>query len=666
VLNKVYQNNGDLHFNDIGKRWGFTQASFSNGAAYADLDNDGDLDLVVNNVNQPAFIYKNNSREINHNNYIAVSLQGTEQNKFAIGSKIKLYVNGEVLSREIIPSRGFQSSIDYKTIIGLGKTKNIDSVIIQWPDLSYSKHIHPAINKQYSFKEAEEKKYPLQPLQPEVKNVLFTSLPSPFDRHVDDDYVDFYQERNIPRMLSREGPKAAVGDVNGDALEDVVIGGTVGHPAQVYLQKSNGGFEKKEQKSFSQFTDFEDVAVLLFDADKDGDSDLLICPGGNSYPVGSRQLQLRLFKNDGKGNFSLDANAFSQTGMNIAVAIADDFNGDGYEDLFIGARNYPQMYGADPESFLFLNDGKGHFTDVTAKNPQIKNIGMVTSAVFADVVGDKRKELVIAGEWMSPKVFTYQKDHFEEVKTNLSDLYGWWQTITAADVNGDGREDLLLGNIGENFYLRPDKEHPVKLWVSDFDNNGIVDKVLTYSIDGKDKPVFLKHDLEDAMPFLKKKNLKHGEYATKSIEEIIPPEALAKAEIKEFNYDASVLAINKGNGKFGIEKLPPMVQLSSVNAIHCMDINHDGFIDLVLGGNLFNFQPQLEQLDGDMGEVLINNGKGSFYCMDASQTGLNLKGQLRDIAEIHSKNKTFLLFLQNDERPLLYEFNKNKNQIRSY
>ncbi len=656
VLNKVYRNKGDLSFKDIGLSWGFNQASFSNGAAYGDLDNDGDMDIVVNNVNQPAFVYRNNSRELNQNNYIGISLAGTDKNKFAVGSKIKIYEGDQVLNREVIPSRGFQSSMDYKIVVGLGKAKQIDSMIVKWPDLSYSKYIHPAINKVYKLKESEEKKYPVPALKiPVETNTMFTQVKNNFEKHTEDDYVDFFYERNIPRMLSREGPKAAVGDVNGDGLEDVFIGGTAGHPGQLYLQKEDGQFIKKDEKALDQFVDFEDIAVLLFDCDKDGDLDLLICPGGNNVPVNSRQLQLRLFKNDGKGNFELDPNAFPVNNANISVAAAYDFDNDGDLDLFVGGRSVPSEYGLDPSSYLFVNDGSGHFADIAKnKNPDIADIGMVTGATWTDVTGDAQKELIIVGEWMAPRIFSFDKDHFKEIKTNINDLFGWWQTITTADINNDGKTDLVLGNIGENFYLRPDSTHPVKLWVNDFDQNGIIDKILTYTVDGKDKPVFLKHDLEDAMPFLKKNNLKHAEYATKSVQELIPAEALNKALVKQFDHSSSCIAINKGDGQFIVEKLPPMIQLSSVNAIHCMDINNDGKVDIISGGNQFDFIPQLERLDASMGDALLNTGDGNFKWMEPNRTGLNLSGQLRDIEEIHIRGEDYLLFLQNDEYPVLY------------
>jgi len=669
VLNKVYQNQGNLSFKDIGTTWGFTEPSFSNGAAYGDLDNDGDLDVVVNNVNQPAFIYKNNSREQNQNNFIAVALQGTDKNKFAVGSKVKIYEGNQVLSREVMPSRGFQSSMDYKIVIGLGKDKQIDSMIVQWPDLSYSKYIHPNINKVYKLNENDEKKFPLPPLngavetRPMLSEVKDNPIAIGFEKHSEDDYVDFFYERNIPRMLSREGPKAAVGDVNGDGLDDVFIGGTSGHPGQLYLQMKDGRFIKRDEKVFDQFIDFEDVAVLFFDCDKDGDLDLLICPGGNNVPDNSRQLQFRLFKNDGKGNFELDPNAFPVNNANISVAAAYDFDDDGDLDLFIGGRSVPHEYGLNPSTYLFVNDGNGHFTDIAkTKNPDIANIGMVTGAAWADITGSAQKELIIVGEWMTPLIFSFERDRFTEIKTNLDHLYGWWQTVSVADINGDGKEDLLLGNIGENFYLRPDSSHPVKLWVSDFDQNGINDKILTYTVDGKDKPVFLKHDLEDAMPFLKKNNLKHADYATKSVQELVPPEALNKATVKQFDYSPSCVAINKGKGQFVIEKLPPMTQLSSINAIYCMDINNDGKVDVVSGGNQFDFIPQLERLDASMGDVLLNNGSGNFMWIEPGRTGLHLRGQLRDIKEIHGHGKNYLLFLQNDEFPVLYQL---KDKIKN-
>jgi len=661
VKNKIYRNNGNLCFTDVGDRWGFAQPSFSNGAAYGDLDNDGDLDIIINNVNQPAFIYRNNSREINHNNYVGISLRGSDKNRFSVGSTIKIFENGQIHTREVIPSRGFQSSIDYKVIIGLGVVTKIDSMIVQWPDLSYSKYEQLPLNKVYEIKESEAVKYKLQTIGSKRTETVLSKIPSNFEKHSEDDYVDFYYDRQAPTMLSREGPKAAVGDTNGDGLDDVFIGGTAGHPGQLYLQTENGEFIKKEEVSFRQFIDFEDVAVLLFDCDKDGDLDLLVCPGGNNVPATSRQLQFRLFKNDGKGNFELDAGAFPVNDSNIGVACAYDFDGDDDIDLFIGGRSVPNQYGLNPSSYLFINDGTGHFTDMAkTKNPEIFHIGMVTGAAWANISGNARKELVVVGEWMTPRVFSFQNDHFIEMKTNLDSLYGWWQTLNIADIEGDGKEDLLLGNIGENFYLRPDRDKPVKLWLGDFDQNGVADKILSYSVDGKDKPVFLKHDLEDGMPFLKKRNLKHAEYASKSVQDLIPADMLNKVAVKQFNYSSSCIAFNKGNGRFSIDKMPVLTQFSSVNAIHSIDINGDGHKDIVTGGNQFGFRPQLERLDASLGNILINDGKGNLQSLPADQTGIEWGGQVRDIAAIHGRNKTYLLVLQNDETPLLYKLNKTQ------
>jgi enediyne biosynthesis protein E4 len=663
--NKVYHNNGDLKFTDVGETWGFTESSFSNGAAYGDLDNDGDLDLIVSNENQPAFVYKNNSRELNHNNYVAITLKGKGKNQFAVGSQVKLYVGTEILSREMVPSRGFQSSVDYKIIIGLGKIASIDSITVVWPDRSFSKLEKPAINQTHIIEEPATKKIVPDPVK-ENQPTFFTKLESKFDKHEENDVVDFYSERNIPRLLSREGPKATVGDVNGDGLEDVFIGGTPGHPGQLYIQtpegrpaSQTGRFVKKEEKEFQRFADFEDVAVLLFDCDHDGDPDLLLCPGGNNASPGSRELQLRLFKNDGKGNFLLDASAFPNVGTNVSVAIANDFNGDGYPDLFIGSRSYPELYGVTPESFLFVNDGSGHFRDVAKTQGRgLADIGMVCGAVWADVVGNSQKELIVVGEWMAPKIFSFDGNHFEEVKTNLDNMFGWWQTVSSADVNGDGKIDLILGNIGENFYLQPDDKRPVKLWINDYDQNNSVEKIMTYTVDGKDVPVFLKKDMEDQLPSIKKANLKNEAYARKSIQELFPEDLLSKSIVKKFNYSSSCIAINNGNGNFTIQKLPVMSQLSCINVIRCLDVNGDGRVDLVTGGNQFGFLPQFERLDASLGDVLVNTGKGEFVWQEASKTGLALRGEQRDIAEIKTNNDDCLLFLQNNEFPVLYKLNK--------
>ncbi len=657
--NKVYRNDKNLKFTDIGSEWGLAQPTFSTGAAYGDLDNDGDLDLVVCNQNQPVFIYKNQSREINKNNFIGFSLVQPGKNSFAIGAKVQLFAGAQIFTQELVPSRGFQSSVDYKLIFGLGTNQKIDSAIITWPDRSTSKLLLPLINKLHKLDKNQLQSLPESIVTEKAIEPIFTQVATMFEKHQENEYVDFYNERNIPRVFSREGPKAATADVNGDGLTDIYIGGAQGKVGQLYLQTPSGAFVKKDEKAFNPFFEFEDVAVVFIDYNKDGDMDLLVCPGGNNHPVNSRELQLRLFDNDGKGNFTLNSSAFPNMNMNISVAIANDFNNDGFPDLFIGGRSSPGVYGKDPQSYLFVNDTKGHFNDIAqAKNIDISYIGMVTSACWENVAGDTAKELIIVGEWMAPRIFSFNKDHFEEVKTNISDYYGWWQSLAVADVNNDGKQDLILGNIGENFYLNPNVNSPAKLWLNDYDKNGDVDKILSYSINGKDMPVFLKHDIQDQLPFLKKQNLKHSEYATKTIQDLFTKEMISTSIIKKFNYAPSCVAINEGNGNFKIQPLPVMSQLSCINAIKPMDVNADGFTDLVTGGNQFGFLPQFEKLDASFGDVLLNNGKGSFVWQQNKNTGFNMRGEVRDIASIKNLKGTYLLFLQNGDYPLLYRLNK--------
>jgi hypothetical protein len=653
IPNKMYKNNGNLHFTDIGKDWGLAQPSHSNGAVYSDLDNDGDLDLVVSNVNAPAFVYKNNSNKNKQHHYVSIELRGDTANLFAIGSKIQLYTAGQVLSREVIPSRGFQSSVDYRQTIGTGKFTHIDSVIIRWPDRSESKYENLQTDSAYHFKKPAQK-IPFRQKIETGTSSFFKAATSFFQQHTEDDYIDFYYERNLPALLSREGPKAAVADVNGDGMTDVYIGGAAKQAGQLYLQSAGEKFVPSRQAVFDRFADFEDVAVLFFDCDNDGDQDLFVGSGGNNLQADISTLQHRLYKNDGKGNFSIDTEAFPENRMNIAVAAAHDVNGDGFTDLFVASRSIPGRYGADPVHYLFINDGKGHFKNTAQNNTAIAAAGMITGAVWADVVGDAQKELVVVGEYMPPKIFTLTATGITEVSTNLVTIMGWWQSVAVADMDGDGKQDLVLGNVGENFYLRPSVDSPVRVWLNDFDNNGSFDNILTRTVAGKDMPVFMKREMVDQFPILKKQNLRNDAYAAKTIQELFGPDIMSKSRQKQFNYTSTCIAFNDGNGNFTLQKLPAFTQFSSVNAILPTDMNGDGKLDLLLGGNLFTFPPQFCSLDASYGNILLNEGKRNFSVVAQRQAGIEWRGQVKDIKTISVKTGNLLLVLQNNEVPLLY------------
>ncbi len=660
LQNRVFRNTGHLKFEDVGNKWGFVQTSFSNGAAYGDLDNDGDLDLVVNNENQPAFVYKNNSIEKNKNNYIAFSLKGSEKNTFAIGAKVNVFIKNQILSREINPTKGFQSSQDYKVIIGIGKETKIDSVQIIWPNRVISTLKTCSINKVNTIAQPTTN-YPI--FHPPVSSFhpLLKIATSNFDKHEEDDFVELYSERNIPQMLSKEGPKATVGDVNGDGLQDVYICGSNNKGGQLYLQNKDGSFSKKINKAFLDDAGIEGTACLFFDCDGDGDLDLIVGAGGDNKLPNNNLLLNRLYKNDGKGNFTVVPNAFPNTNANTSVIVPFDFDNDGYVDLFIGSRNLPYRYGTAPPNFIFKNDGKGNFTDVTNKiGKNLSNIGMVTDAIWADVEGNGKSQLILVGDYMYPHIFSYSNNTFEEVTTNLSNLFGWWKTIKVADLNGDGKNDLIIGNIGENFYLHPTPQTPVKLWLNDYDANGNVEKILTHTIDQRDVTVFLKHDIEDQLPALKKQNLRHQDFARKSIQDLFSPEMIQSSKVKLFNYCSSIIAWNDGNNHFTIQTLPPQIQFSSANAILCADINNDGKKDIIIAGNEFGFPPQLGRLDASYGNVLINNGNKQFTVLDYNESGIELTGMVRDIQEINGLKKKQILFLRNSNYPVLYQLSENK------
>lgn len=658
IPNKAFKNLGGLKFKDVSDNWGFSQPSFSNGAAYADLDNDGDLDLVVNNVNEKAMVYRNTSREANKNNFIAVTLNYTRLNRFGIGSTIKVYQKGQVISREVMPGRGFQSSTEYKQTIGIGK-QPIDSISITWPDKSVTSIHDTRINRAFVVHYNSSKPVKKEEPTDSIQRALFQLVKTGFDKHTEDEFVDFYYERNIPFLLSRQGPKAAVADVNGDGKSDIYIGGGRGQGGQLYIQSANG-FARKDISDFKTFS-FDDVtAACFFDCDKDGDMDLFVGGGGNFAPESSGNYQNQVFINDSKGNFTLKRGALPIINTNCGAVVPIDYDNDGNMDLFIGSRSIPLNYGADASSFILRNDGKGNFSDVTGTvAPILSSIGMISSATNADIDHDGKDELILVGDWMYPRVFKIQAGQLKELNSGMEQYSGWWQTVTSADVNNDGFTDLLLGNIGENFYLQASKTNPVKIWIKDFDGNGTVDKIFTKTINGRDIPVFTKREITDQIPGLKKLNLKHHDYAGKSVQDLFGKE-IKDVKTKQVNYLSSAIAINDGKGHFTLKELPREVQLSSINAFNITDVNNDGYQDLITAGNFYGLLPQFCRLDASKGEVLINDTKGGFRFLPGAKAGLIVKGETRDIVSIKEKDNEYLVFLVNNDYPVMYKKNNLK------
>jgi hypothetical protein len=548
--------------------------------------------------------------------------------------------------------------MDYILHVGLGN-EAVDSVQVFWPGKQlYSVIKKPAIDTTLELHMKDAQPWTSQDYSTTLRLVASANS-QVFKTPEEDDYQDVYNERNIPVFLSREGPAYAKADVNGDGLEDVFIGGPAGKSAHLYLQQANG-FIEADSSYWKSFSAYEDVAAQFFDADGDGDQDLIIGAGGNNHAAGSKQLELRLYLNDSKGRFSLSSVPLPLNKANTAVIKAYDWDGDGDLDLFVGARSVPAQYGLIPESMLLQNEGGGRFTNQTASlNPAIAKLGMITDACWARLSGTGSADLVIVGEWMEPRVFRFHQGKFVDVVTSLKGRFGWWQSVLAFDADKDGREELVLGNIGENFYLRPDSANPVKLWIQDFNENGQVEKILTRSLNGRDLSVFTKKELTDQVPALKKQNLRHEQYANRSIQELFDKKLLGKSEQRIFNYSSSVIAWNQGDGNFLVTELPAQVQWSSVNAILAEDINGDGQTDLLLGGNRTALLPQFGRLDASYGHVLLHHGEpGSkiWQYLSGPQSGFFYRGVTKGLLSIRTKRKPSILLIPNNDQPKLFEY----------
>jgi len=658
IPNYAFKNNKDITFSDEAKNWGLAQPSFSNGSAYADLNNDGDLDLVVNNVNMQAFVYRNNSEKLTKNNYIKLKLDGTGKNKFAIGSSVKLYVDGKVILQELNPSRGFQSSMDYVMTIGLGTTKKIDSIRVIWPDDSTQKLTNVEANQFLTLKQTDaSEKYKFQK---EIITPLFTEISSnQLLAHQENEYVDFNYEGLIYHMLSREGPTLSVVDINGNGNEDIFIGGAKDQPEIIYVNSGNGNLKKSTQIALDEDGGFEDTASAFFDANGDGHIDLMVGSGGNQVGEGNT-YKPRLYLNDGKGRFVKSETNLPSTYNNISVIVPYDFDNDGDMDVFIGSRSVVGTYGANPDHLFLENNGDGTYKNSTERIAfDLKKAGMITNAIWTDIDGDGIKDLVTVSDWGSPIIFKNSGKRLTKLTTNLEGLTGWWNVIEVADLNNNGLNDLIIGNNGSNTSYKTSETNPMKMWVNDFDNNGTIEQIVTRNFDGKDFPVHMKKELTNQMVSLKKVNLKASDYAKRSIDELFTSEILNNSILKTAAVSESIIAVNLGNGKFEIQKLPFRVQFSSVSGISTLDINDDGNLDLIMGGNNFEFKPQYSRLDASYGNVLLGDGNLNFTWQDYKKSGFSVKNEIKHLKTFKDKNgKIFVIAAINNEKPKIFRINE--------
>jgi len=656
--NYAYKNNGDITFKNANKEWGFNLNTRSNGAAYGDLDNDGDLDLVINNVNTETFIYKNNSESQTDNNYIQLKFKGKGKNPFAVGTLAKFYFDGNIVNQELIPSRGFQSSIDYTMTLGLGHTKQLDSIRIVWPDSNTQKLNQITANQvlTVNWKDATET---YKSTNKTIKKTFLNEInSSQLIAHDEDGYNDFDYEGLIYKKLSQEGPSLAVADVDNDGNEDFFIGGAHDKSASLYLHKGNGKVSLKNSRVFEADAALEDVAAAFFDADNDGDQDLMVGSGGNNVNL-QRTYKPRLYLNDGKGNFTSSPNEVPSTFKNVSTISPHDFDGDGDIDVFIGSRSIVGVYGISPDHLLLENKGDGSFNNATERlGYELKDAGMVTHSLWADMDGDNKKDLVITSEWDTPKIYKNTGRRLTKLTSNLDSLHGWWNTVEAVDLDNDGDQDLVLGNMGANLHYKPIEGQPMKMWINDFDGNGTIEQLVTQNYDGGDYPIHQKKEVTEQIVSLKKENLKASDYARRTVHELFSKEVISNAIVKESRISESIIAINEGNGQFRIQKLPPRVQLSCVCDITCTDINEDGNLDLIMAGNNFEFKPQFSRVDASYGNVLLGDGKLGFEWQDYNISGFTIKNEVKYLEQFKDKNgNTFIIAAINNEKPKIFALN---------
>lgn len=660
--NYAFKNNGDLTFSDKSVEWGFGTPGFSSGGSYSDLDNDGDLDLVINNQNEFASVYRNLTRERNTDqNYLALVLNGAGKNSRAIGSKVYVYANGKTQYYEKMSTRGFQSSVTERIHIGLNKTSVVDSIKVKWLNGKETLLRNVSVNQLLKVDEASSA-VPEKAERQRTRQTVFSAVETliPY-QHIEPGYNDFKRQPLLLTMLSNCGPVLATADVNGDGREDVFVGGAQDNPGKLYVQKNQGMFEESKEFYFKEDKVYTDADAVFFDADGDKDMDLYVVSGGyNEYNAGDVALRDRLYVNDGTGRFSKAVAALPDMLVSKSCVTVSDFDKDGDFDLFVGGRVVPGQYPVTPESFLLENNGNGKFTNVAStKANGLSKIGMVTDAGWIDVDGDNYKDLVIVGEFMPIEVFiNKQGTQLERSSEEYLDesMKGFWTRMITHDFDKDGDEDIIVGNFGLNSQLKTSKDEPLLLTYKDFDRNGSIDPIMTCYIQGKPYPYASRDELLDQMYSMRSKFTTYDSYSEAQLNTIFSKNELKDAAVLEANTLKSIYLENRRN-KFVVRELPSPAQFSPVFAMALIDYNQDGNIDVVFGGNQSSIRIRMGVIDANFGQLYEGDGKGNFKYIAQSVSGLNTSGDTKAMNVITINGQRYLLVGVNNAGVVTYKLN---------
>ena len=651
IANYVFRNNGNYTFSKKNTDWNFNHKAFSNGMAYGDLDNDGDLDVVINNIDDEAFVYKNNTREEGDNHFIKINLKGPAGNINGLGTRVWVKTNHKEQVFEHYVTRGFQSSVDYGILAGVGMHTKINEIEVQWPDgkKEVLKNVKSDQTITLNYTNAAG-----QPEKTTDSPTLFSDVTQQLDlrhRHLENDFDDFEYEVLLPHKMSEFGPYMSVGDVNGDGLDDFFVGGSSGLPGNLFIQQTDGTFEKKLPPSLLMHGLSEDMGSALFDADNDGDLDLYVVSGSNEFVHGEQELRDRLYINDGAGNFTFEEQRIPVIGSSGSVVKPADFDKDGDMDLFVGGRMNPRQYPLPADSYLLRNNN-GTFEDITDEYATaLKQLGMVTDALWTDIDSDDDLDLVIIGEWMPITIFINENGRFARLEnTGVEDTEGWWFSMAQGDFDEDGDVDFIGGNLGLNYKYKTSKEAPFQVYLNDFDQNNTLDIVLGYFNDGELFPLRGRECSAEQMPFIKQKYPTYDLFGQASLKEIYGAESLGSSYHLKANTFASSYIENLGKGKFRVTPLPIEAQFSAINGIIVDDFDNDSHLDLLIGGNLYASEVETPRNDASVGLYLKGNGKGDFTVINAIESGLYLPYNVRNMIPLHSitLGKTILVANNND------------------